>query len=539
MDFKEVLGKYKHKGAKNKDLKKIFNLEATNKNYYENNLKYRIEGVDQFQREKQQSGNYRFYGKLNFLANLNFDKEYNSVPTFENFNPENSYTFNIYITYPTSVNNEKGVKNLGSYFNGKNNININLDNGLPLFEAQPKMINGSNKAGFIAFLGHNFNVGDIVELFDTTKGVLDKYKIILIENNYFYIESEPLNLEKFFESRTLIDTPNVSNNTSDNNVSFKNNSLLETLKNITESTSALDTVSIINNFTPNLYCKKVKKGRKSEYYVRAQKIIKKIEQIYNGGFSTNYYNEPINLFNQIDSVNRHNYTDNLGRPITSFYLGVVKHAGDKDFKFSSIESNFSNIIDNTFEDEGIETISERIIDGEAAMPSTNTILLESLVEYDIDELMEKEINTINHTFTSNPDFLLHQQAKFKYKPFYEIPVKKFSTYIENTTNENLVNLPSYAYFDKLYQKYRWRDILDIGFFESNGNGINYPFFNGNHYRYINLDFFLKNQNTPKYNYFDGTLIATEFGFNNNIFDSLSGNEENDEENIFINYNKQC
>ena len=39
--------------------------------------------------------------------------------------------------------------------------------------------------------------------------------------------------------------------------------------------------------------------------------------------------------------------------------------------------------------------------------------------------------------------------------------------------------------------FRWRDILPIGFYESEINGVDYPFVNGAHYPYTNLIFNIK------------------------------------------------
>ena len=46
------------------------------------------------------------------------------------------------------------------------------------------------------------------------------------------------------------------------------------------------------------------------------------------------------------------------------------------------------------------------------------------------------------------------------------------------------------------KKYKWRDLLDIGFIESGDNGVNYPFESGAHYIYMTTRFYLQRQDPP-------------------------------------------
>jgi hypothetical protein len=44
--------------------------------------------------------------------------------------------------------------------------------------------------------------------------------------------------------------------------------------------------------------------------------------------------------------------------------------------------------------------------------------------------------------------------------------------------------------------YKWRDLLDIGFVDNSGVGVNYPFESGAHYLYIDKRFYFQRQDPP-------------------------------------------
>ena len=44
--------------------------------------------------------------------------------------------------------------------------------------------------------------------------------------------------------------------------------------------------------------------------------------------------------------------------------------------------------------------------------------------------------------------------------------------------------------------YKWRDLLDVGFYDETGRGLDYPFKSGAHYMYLDLRFFLQRQDPP-------------------------------------------
>jgi hypothetical protein len=81
---------------------------------------------------------------------------------------------------------------------------------------------------------------------------------------------------------------------------------------------------------------------------------------------------------------------------------------------------------------------------------------------------------------------IHNYVLFKYKPFQEIDLKLKSSYIEDSASNSFI--PKYALYSRKTDKYIWRDILDLGISDNDGNVLDYPFLNGSRYAYQRLVF---------------------------------------------------
>lgn len=122
-------------------------------------------------------------------------------------------------------------------------------------------------------------------------------------------------------------------------------------------------------------------------------------------------------------------------------------------------------------------------------------LYHSLVEYNKESLIETEINQIEHSFMCNINDVSTNRMKFGFNPFHQIPIRKLS----NTINEDDVyfGIPDYAVYSEKYQTYRWRTILEIGDFESQSNGIDFPYLNDAFYVFSDILLNIKNYSSPK------------------------------------------
>jgi hypothetical protein len=91
-----------------------------------------------------------------------------------------------------------------------------------------------------------------------------------------------------------------------------------------------------------------------------------------------------------------------------------------------------------------------------------------------------------------------------YRPHYRIKIREFASYIETGDESQVIGIPDYATIDYQYEDkngddvnvYKWRDLLDVGFYDETGRGLDYPFKSGAHYMYLDLRFFLQRQDPP-------------------------------------------
>jgi hypothetical protein len=106
-------------------------------------------------------------------------------------------------------------------------------------------------------------------------------------------------------------------------------------------------------------------------------------------------------------------------------------------------------------------------------------------------VISENYHKINFNETVFPTSLTPENANgYYYKPHFEIPLRSFSTYVENFNGRTGIdNLPYWAYYSKNYNKWIWRDLYDPGFIDQDGNGVDYPFSNGANY--VFRDFIFK------------------------------------------------
>lgn len=282
--------------------------------------------------------------------------------------------------------------------------------------------------------------------------------------------------------------------------------------------------------------KKIIAGNESEYYFRIFKKIKTrstptIEvddyEIYKLGFSENIYADNICQYVFNEDIDVTDLVDNLGRPLTELYVTKIKTSSDSLFtKISSgIETPFMprlkksstipylinvpaiNMIHN-----GVNTPFKSHKPLENQLNIYGDYFYGDLVEYNLYEVKETILANISHSFNtknretaSNLTYLdtkgfspinktIDLGPRFEgyfYNPHQLVRIRQFSDYIEQG-DEKTLNIPSYA-VNIGDNTYLWRDLLDIGYNQSDENALNYPFLNGCHYIYQNDNFLVRRQ----------------------------------------------
>jgi hypothetical protein len=97
-----------------------------------------------------------------------------------------------------------------------------------------------------------------------------------------------------------------------------------------------------------------------------------------------------------------------------------------------------------------------------------------------------------HKFVHNPTVFnintsLNNPEGYYYQPHFSLKIREYSDYIEEG-NDVTVGIPNYAYYSQKNKTFYWRDLYQYGFIDSDGNGVDYPFFNNRHYPYNNFVF---------------------------------------------------
>jgi hypothetical protein len=289
-------------------------------------------------------------------------------------------------------------------------------------------------------------------------------------------------------------------------------------------------------------------GVESTYYFRKFRKIQTrntpiIEQddyeTYNLAFSENYYYDNISQFVFNEDINVSGLTDNLGRPLSQLYLTVIKTDSNGIFTnvSSGIETPYIPILNtssttlhllnvpaiNRIHNGGYTTGSLPFpshvpLETNVTFTNSNVDFYGDLVDYNPNQLKETVLadvshrfNTINRESSPNMTYVVNlgtnlpnltppttatvslgpRQEGYFYKAHHLITIREFSTYVEQG-DQYTVGVPDYA-VDLGDGTYLWRDLLDIGFNESNAKALDYPFLNGCHYMYDNYCFTVRRQ----------------------------------------------
>jgi len=436
-----------------------------------------------------------------------FDPGYDRLRMLDSDGKQN---YLLKITYPfESVNNIEIVKGL------------QLKNGVPIIEKFSIELNGRLYTGFRTAMNHGLSEGDRIQLI-----------------NFIDLTSpNTLNLNtKYYRVFKL---GNVTNN--------------KKLRTFVIDVNPSDINFTIGSST----VKRVVKDKPSEYYVRRFKSLTvdyKDYDLYPAAYGVSYFNDDVAAFNFKKDIDVSGLVDNLGRPISELYLSIIKN--DRDSDPTSINTQYWNSILN---DSSLSSVITTNSDGSTRFwtpisagydlendvnvnynirsygdtnytPSTYYEAIDEsdnefdgdIVEYNENELFERSLEAIYHRVntiyreylnTIKPEYE-NKKEGYIYNPFNAIQIREFANYINPVVNLqtiidkfNITTLNEILELKKSFQipdyateispnVYKWRDLLDIGFIDSSGGGVDYPFESGAHYIYLDKTFYFQRQDPP-------------------------------------------
>lgn len=285
----------------------------------------------------------------------------------------------------------------------------------------------------------------------------------------------------------------------------------------------------------------------SSYYVRKHKILTNSEcaVLVNSGFEKNIYNDKTKCENKVLTPNQmkrtsikegsRSYTlsfncdinikgliDNQNRPISQLYFTTIwrgyfgwtqKLKQGWDFNTylylgsPQIWWNQNNLDSNTTigQSQYTSLLGQGPFFYNDLLTSGDTIDGD-FCEWNNFEQIERVISKYQHKITYNYNWFSlsattqnsNNSYGYFYQPHNEIPIREFSNYIEESDDEDLLDLPDYAYYSTLNTSFRWRDLYSYGFISNDGVGLDYPFLNNCHYPFINTIFRItpENYNIP-------------------------------------------
>ena len=206
--------------------------------------------------------------------------------------------------------------------------------------------------------------------------------------------------------------------------------------------------------------------------------------------------------------------DNQKRPITELYLTVinrgysgyfnrpVNNVGLKqgwEFNITQ-QNNFWWSDNNVNSNSNIEVDSYTKTDGTTKTfyynktLSIGDVIDGDFCEWNDYEQIERVVSAYHQKIKYNQEVfqtvndVTDNAPGYYYRGHTPMTIKVFSDYVETGEPNAIQDIPTYSYFSKTDQEFRWRDIYTYGFFDQLGRGVDYPFFNNAHYPYLNTIF---------------------------------------------------
>ena len=541
-EIRIVRGENRFAGASNTDTQINVDLQSQRKNLIEGDRSVIVNIEERFNIERQRSSKFRIAGKitnifdntisgitsyqpfrnslfyvdaLNTVTNGSLWKGYPQYDEFSfyrtrgidghvNFVNKSASTYNwmSYVSYANSKKENQYLKHTVNFESGTSVNNFVVTDGVPYYILN-KQNKGKNLITFYCGFKHNLKLGDWIY----TKNEIDGKR---------YFEVYSLGDESYGNEDTVFSIFNYGFE----DPLFGN-----------YATGNFRRVGDINN----------KIETTSEYYVRTHKILTEISNsdLTKLGFERNPFPikkqleysalTPNNVqrtsvkdgtltvgFSFDEDINISGLTDNLERPITELFVTILNKGYMGWFNNPYINGNTTGIQvgwDLNFKDKEIDdwwridNLNNRDnipnsyydLNGERFHYNSNLSkgdeIMGGVCEFNPYEQIETVLSEINHKISYNPQIFDNPSDNllpdgYTYRPHYSVPLRVYSDYIETGDRETVDLVPDYAFFSKYENQWRWRDIYQYGFIDSNGNGLNNPFINGCHYPFKEIIFLL-------------------------------------------------
>tara|TARA_R110002153_G_scaffold73680_1_gene192195 strand:+ start:140 stop:1888 length:1749 start_codon:yes stop_codon:yes gene_type:complete len=570
-----VRGSDRYAGAPDTDLFIQVPIENTKKSIIEGDRTVLLNLEERFDHERQISTKFRIAGKIvNLFDNIVSGKtnnyqpfedelylidptktvvdalgdvslaDWRGYPPYDEFNffrtsgvpghiiyrskSASTYNWSTYLTYPYSNDYNQYM----TYTNEENGAKITyqVSEGVP-YVIKNRVVNGKNMLTFYCGYKHNIVEGDYIYLQTPINGsnLLEVYSL---GDQAFGNDDKVLNVYNYgFTGSTINDdymgnlkkviNPNNSGETMSKYYVRKHKTLTD-VSNVDLTRMAFEQ----NNFP-------VKK--KLEYSALTPNQVTRISvKDGRGSFGVSFDKD-------IDIIS---LMDNLDRPITELFVTIVNKGymgyfnsppisnptkglevgWSFNFLRDSIDdwwskinvNNKDNITNDYYDKQGDNGLNIRFYYNKDLPIGTE--LKGDVCEWNEFNQKETVVSPISHKFSFNPSIFstnadINLPDGYTYNPHHSVKLRTYSDYIEVGDKDDVSGVPDYSFFSKYEGQWRWRDIYSYGFVDTGGNGVNYPFLNGEHYPFADILFL----QTP--------LMKNNNVYNNIIFQPIIDNCE--------------
>ena len=441
-----------------------------------------------------------------------FDPGFNRLLMIDSDGKQN---YRLKITYPIDKKDITLVEN---------NNSISLKDGIQIIEKGEVTINNRKYVFFKTPINHGLQRGDEIQL----------HNFIDNQNGGLYIDSR---------TYTIVKLGNQDNNLPErifvidiNPIDIDFNLGVSTIKRVINGVESEYYVRVLKTLTPD----------------------EKDYDLYPASYGVNYFDDKEAAFYFKSDIDVKDLRDNLGRPLSELFLTIVKNDQDGDMTNinnqywlneqsfltdTQLRTRFWMPIVGGYETENnvnvnynIRAVGDNYPGGSPNYPQvyfpnideSDDLFDNDIVEYNEHLLLERTLEEIFHrtntVYRENLSQIysnkLDKREGYIYNPHRKIKIIDYSDYVEEGDIINTLNIPDYAHlkytgfsvFDTSYvyptgeyktlnlssesKMYRWRDLLEIGFVDNVGNGVDYPFESGAHYIYIDPTFYLFRQDPP-------------------------------------------
>lgn len=542
-EIRIVRGENRFAGSSNTDVQINVDLQSQKKNIIEGERSILVNVEERFDIERQRSTKFRIAGKITNIFNntisggttynpfknsLYYIDQLNTVanqsivwkgyPQYDEFTfyrtrgigghvefvnkSATTYNWTTYVSYAKSKKTDQYLRNTVNFESGTSINNFVVTDGVPYYILN-KQNSGKNLITFYCGFKHNLQVGDWINTNQTIDG-----------KNYFEVYS--LGDESFGNEDTVF--------------SIFNYGFEDPLFGNYASGNFKRVIDIDN-----------KEETTSEYYVREHEILTNVtnSDVTKMGFERNPFPIKKQLeysaltpnqvertsvkdgsltvgFSFDEDINITGLTDNLDRPVTELFVTILNKGYMGWFNNPYVANNDTGIQvgwDLNFQENEIDewwnlnnvTNRDNIpnayydLNGNRFYYNENLKkgdkILGGICEFNKYDQKETELSQINHKISYNPQIFDNNSDNilpegYTYKPHYTIPIRVYSDYLETGDRDKVDLIPDYAFYSKYDNQWRWRDLYDYGFIDTNGNGVDNPFLNGCHYPFKEIIFLL-------------------------------------------------